>query len=57
VNRSAIIFGLLFVVLGGAFLLDDLGLVAVRLMTLAPVLLIVAGVALTVSALGEARRG
>jgi hypothetical protein len=52
VNRSALMFGLLFVVLGGAFLLDDLGVLAVRIGLLLPALLIVAGLALTASAVG-----
>jgi hypothetical protein len=56
VNRSALMFGLLFVVLGGAFLLDDLGVLAVRIGLLLPALLIVAGLALTASAVGERQR-
>jgi hypothetical protein len=56
VNRSAITFGLLFVVLGAALGLDALGFVTIRLVTLAPLLLIVVGLALTGSAVGEAGR-
>jgi hypothetical protein len=55
-NRSAITFGTLFAVLGAAFLLDDLGVFAVRAATLLPVLLIVAGLALTAGALADGRR-
>jgi hypothetical protein len=56
VNRSAITFGLLFVVLGSALALDALGFATIRLVTLAPLLLIVVGLALTVSAVGDAGR-
>ncbi len=45
-NRSALVFGPVFVLLGLAYLLDDLGVWDVRLQVLGPALLILAGIAL-----------
>lgn len=56
VNRSALLFGPVFLLLGIAYLLDDLGVVTVRIGTLGPVLLIAAGLALAGGALLGDRR-
>jgi hypothetical protein len=45
-SRSHVVFGLVFLVVGAVYLLDDVGVLDVRLAVLGPVLLIVAGVAL-----------
>lgn len=54
-NRSALVFGVVFVLVGGAYLLEELGVWVVRTGYLLPALLVVAGLALTVTALVEDR--
>ena len=44
-NRAALVFGIFFIAAGAMFLLDRLGVFELRLRLLAPVLLIVLGVA------------
>lgn len=48
-SRSHVVAGLLLVLLGAAYLLEDLGVLTVRLAVLGPVLLIAAGVALVLT--------
>jgi hypothetical protein len=50
-NRAALVWGVLFVAIGGAFLLDEAGVWEVRISYLVPLLLILAGVVLLVGAL------
>jgi Flp pilus assembly protein TadG len=49
-NRPAIAWGAVFCTIGGAFLLEELGVWTVQIGVLIPLLLIVAGAALAVSA-------
>ncbi|HVM20687.1 MAG TPA: DUF5668 domain-containing protein [Egibacteraceae bacterium] len=56
IDRSAVMFGVVFVALGVAYLLDDLGMWTVQVTYLWPVLLIVAGLALAATAIGGDRR-
>lgn len=53
VHRSSLVFGPVFLVLGLAYVLDDLGVLEVRLPVIGPVLLIAAGLALAASAIGD----
>lgn len=53
-DRRGMVAGLLFVVIGGGFLLDELDVVQLRPAYLLPLLLIVAGAWIV---LGSARRG
>jgi hypothetical protein len=55
VNRTHLLLGVVLVVLGAAYLLDDLGVLTVRVAVLGPVLLIAAGLALAASAAEDAR--
>lgn len=55
-NRAAVMFGAMFVVLGAVYLLEDIGVWAIQLSYLFPAMLIVAGVALALTALGPERR-
>jgi hypothetical protein len=55
-NRSALVFGPAFLLLGVAGLLDDLGVMELRVGILLPVVLIIAGVVLATASLAEARR-
>jgi hypothetical protein len=50
-NRSALLFGPVFLVLGGAYLLDDLGVIAVSARILLPLVVILAGLVLAASSL------
>jgi hypothetical protein len=56
INRSTVTWGTVFVLLGAAFLLDDVGVWTVQLGYLLPALLIVAGLALTATAVTGERR-
>lgn len=49
-NRAAVMFGTVFFVLGGVYLLEDLGVWAIELSYLFPALLILAGLALALTA-------
>ena len=53
-DRGSVLWGLVFVTVGGAYLLDALDVWVVRATYLLPVLLIVAGLAVAVTALGDA---
>ena len=55
-NRAAVVFGTLFFLIGGAYLLEDLGVWAIELSYFFPALLIVAGLALALTALGPEQR-
>lgn len=48
-DRSALVWGAVFTVLGGTFLLEEAGVWSVRAGVLVPVLLIVAGLVLVLS--------
>jgi hypothetical protein len=54
-NRAAVMFGAVFIALGGAFLLEDLGYWSLELSYVFPALLIVAGLALALTALSPDR--
>ena len=54
-DRAAIVFGVFFVVVGVAFLLDRLGVWTVRARYLPPILLIAFGVAVLLGARRSAR--
>jgi hypothetical protein len=56
VNRSAVTWGVVFLAFGAAFLMDDLGVWRLELAYLLPVLLILAGLALTATSLTGERR-
>jgi hypothetical protein len=55
-SRSHLLFGAVFLVVGAAYLLDDLGLLTVRMAVLGPVLLITVGTALLLGATRSAQR-
>jgi hypothetical protein len=55
-NRAAVVFGMLFVLIGGAYLLEDLGLWTIQLSYLFPALLIVVGLTLALTAFGTQRQ-
>jgi uncharacterized membrane protein HdeD (DUF308 family) len=55
-NRAAVVFGTIFLAVGGAYLLDDLGVWAIQLSYLFPALLIIAGIVLAVTAIGPEQR-
>ncbi len=57
VDRSALIWGSVFTVLGAAFLLQEAGAWEVRAEFLLPFLLIAVGVVLLVSAVTDRREG
>jgi hypothetical protein len=52
-DRGAVVWGVVFILLGSAYLLDDLGVWSVQITYLWPVLLIAAGVALAGTALTD----
>jgi hypothetical protein len=52
-DRGDLAFGVVFVVLGGAYLLQELGVWRVQPQLLLPALLIVAGVVVAASGLGR----
>jgi len=52
-DRGAVVWGVVFILLGSAYVLDDLGVWSVRITYLWPVLLIAAGVALAGTALSD----
>ena len=54
-NRAAMLFGILFIVAGVAFLLERLGIWDFRLKYLAPALLIALGVVVLVGGRGGSR--
>lgn len=56
-DRAALSWGAVFCVLGVAFLLEELGVWRVHIGVLLPLLLIVAGIALAVSAAFPGSRG
>jgi len=56
-NRSALAAGLLFVVLGVVFLLEQLNVFDLRAVYVWPVVLIVLGVAILASGVAASRRG
>ena len=55
-SRSALFFGVLFVAVGAAYLLEDLGVWTLRAGVFLPIVLVVGGLALTVSAFAGQRR-
>lgn len=49
-NRGGLVAGVLFVVIGAAFLLGEIGLIEMRLSLFLPIALVLAGLALLASA-------
>jgi hypothetical protein len=55
-NRAALVFGPAFLILGGVYLLEDLGVLDVRLAVVLPLLVIMAGIVLLASSAARADR-
>jgi hypothetical protein len=56
-DRAALVWGAVFTIVGGAFLLQELGVWRVRADVFLPVLLIVAGVLLAVTGMSRREEG
>jgi Domain of unknown function (DUF5668) len=55
-DRGAVMWGVVFVAIGTAYLLEEFGVWSVRLAYLWPALLIVAGLSLAATAIGDGER-